>query len=235
MSRFPFLIMRRPAAREVYIFLAFLGLTLLMTWPWVTHIRDAASDAGDPYFISWILWWDYHQTFHSPLNLFHGNIFFPYRYTLAFSEHHYGIALFCFPLFALGLRPLTVTGIATLVGFTFSGYGAFRLARTITGSKGAAWVAGIVFAFIPYRFGQIPHLVYLFSGWISLLLEAVVLFIREPTRKRAAWLGVTFFMNALTSIHWFVLTLVPLGLSAMLLLLRSGGWRNVVFWRRALV
>lgn len=226
---------QRTLASELLIFLVFLVLTSVMTWPWVTHLRDAASDPGDPYFISWILWWDYHQTLHSPLNLFHANIFFPYRYTLAFSEHHYGIALFCFPLLALGLRPLTVTGIATLVGFAFSGYGAFRLARTLTGSKGAAWVAGIVFAFIPYRFGQIPHLVYLFSGWIPLLLEALVLFIREPTRKRGTWLGLVFWMNALTSIHWFVLTLIPLGLSAMLLLSKNGGWNNRTLWRRALV
>ncbi|MEP6911970.1 MAG: hypothetical protein ABI923_04400 [bacterium] len=235
MKRFLSQVMRRPTAREAFVFLAFLGLTVAMTWPWVTHLRDAASDPGDPYLVSWILWWDYHQTLHSPLNLFHGNIFFPYRYSLAFSEHHYGIALFCFPLFALGLQPLTVTGIATLIGFAFSGYGAFRLARTLTGSDGVAWVTGIVFAFIPYRFGQIPHLVYLFSGWIPLLLEAVVLFIREPTRKRAAWLGVVFFMNALTSIHWFVLTLIPLGLSALLLLTRHGGWRNAALWRRAAV
>ncbi|MGI9069010.1 MAG: hypothetical protein ACR2HX_21730 [Pyrinomonadaceae bacterium] len=235
MKRFLSHVLRRPTAREALVFLAFLGLTVGMTWPWVTHMRDAASDPGDPYFTSLILWWDYHQTFHSPLNLFHANIFFPYRYTLAFSEHHYGIALLCFPLFALGLRPLTVTGIATLIGFAFSGYGGFRLARTLTGSNGAAWVTGIVFGFIPYRFGQIPHLVYLFSGWIPLLLEALVLFIREPTRKRATWLGVVFFMNALTSIHWFVLTLIPLGLSALLLLTRHGGWRNAALWRRAVV
>jgi hypothetical protein len=235
MKRFLSRVLRRPTAREALVFLAFLGLTVGMTWPWVTHMRDAASDPGDPYFTSLILWWDYHQTFHSPLNLFHANIFFPYRYTLAFSEHHYGIALLCFPLFAIGLRPLTVTGIATLIGFAFSGYGAFRLARTLTASNGVAWVTGIVFAFIPYRFGQIPHLVYLFSGWIPLLLEALVLFIWEPTRKRATWLGVVFFMNALTSIHWFVLTLIPLGLSALLLLTRHGGWRNAALWRRAVV
>jgi hypothetical protein len=226
---------QRALRLDFLIFFGFLVLTVVMTWPWVTHIRDAASDPGDPYLVSWILWWDYYQTFHSPLNLFHANIFFPYRYTLAFSEHHYGIALFCFPLFALGLRPLTVTGIATLLGFAFSGYGAFRLGRTLTGSNGVGWVTGIVFAFIPYRFGQLPHLVYLFSGWIPLLLEAVVLFIREPTRKRATWLGVVFFMNALTSIHWFVLTLIPLGLSALLLLTRHGGWRNAALWRRAFV
>src|SRR2546425_11957907 len=111
---FPLSRISRPISREFLIFMAFVGLTLVMTWPWVTHLRDAATDPGDPYLNSWILWWDYHQTFHSPLNLFHANIYYPYRYTLAFSEHNYGIALLCFPLFALGFRPLTVHGLATL-------------------------------------------------------------------------------------------------------------------------
>jgi hypothetical protein len=225
---------RSARARELLIFFAFLGLTLIMTWPWVTHIRDAVSDPGDPYLNAWTIWWDYHQTFHDPINLFHANIFFPYRYSLAFSESLYGIALFCFPLFALGLQPLTVHGIATLLAFAFSGYGAFRLARTLTGSTAAAWVAGIAFAFVPYRFGQLPHLTYLSAGWIPLTLEALVLFVRQPTRKRAAWLGLAFFMNALSAIHWFVLTLIPLCLSAMALMLRHRTWKAPEFWRRGL-
>jgi len=224
---------RSTPARELLIFLAFIGLTVLMTWPWVMHLRDAVSDVKDPYFDSYVLWWDYHQTFHGAVNLFHANIFFPYRYTLAFSEHEYGVALLCFPLFALGLRPLTVHGIATLVGFAFSGYGAFRLARTLTGNNGIAWVTGIAFAFVPFRFGNLTHLIYLFSGWIPLVLEALVLFVREPTKKRSAWLGVAFFMNALT-IHWFVLTLLPLGFSTVLLLWRHGSWNKPAFWRRGL-
>ena len=143
------------------MFGAFVALTVVTTWPWITHLRDFASDRGDPYFTSWVLWWDFHQTFHDPLHLFDGNIFFPYRLSLAFSEHDYGLALPMFPLFALGVRPLTVHGILTFLGFTFSGYGAFRLGRTLTGSTGAAWVAGVSFAFVPYRFGQLPHVVYL--------------------------------------------------------------------------
>ena len=78
------LAVRRPLPREILIFLAFLGLTVLMTWPWAAHLRDAVSDRGDPYLNAWILWWNYHQTFNDPLNLFHANIFYPYRYTLAF-------------------------------------------------------------------------------------------------------------------------------------------------------
>ncbi|MDL2719225.1 MAG: hypothetical protein PT977_15895, partial [Acidobacteriota bacterium] len=158
---------------------------------------------------------------HDPLNLFHGNVFFPMRYSLAFSEHNYGIALPFFPLFALGVRPLTVHGLAMLLGFAFAGYGTFRLTRTLTGSAGAAWVAGIAYAFVPYRFGQMPHLPYLFSGWIPILLEALVLFVRERTPRRAKWLGAAFFLNGLSVIHWLILTLIPLAATALAL-----GYRN---------
>src|SRR2546423_14991282 len=122
--------------RDVLILLGFFALTTVMTWPWVTRMRDAVSDEGDPYMIAWTLWWDYHQTFTDPLHLFHANVFYPYKYTLAFSEHEYGIALLFFPLFAAGLRPLTVHSVANFCGFAFSGYGEFRLARHLTRPNG---------------------------------------------------------------------------------------------------
>jgi Bacterial Ig domain len=211
---------------EILVCLAFLGLTAVMTWPWVLHLRDHCSDNGDPYLVSWTLWWDFHQTFHDPLHLFDGNVFFPMKYSLAFSEHNYGIALPFFPLFWLGVRPLTVHGLAMLLGFAFSGYGAFRLSRTLTGSTGAAWVTGIAFAFVPYRFGQMPHLPYMFSGWIPILLEALVLFVRERTPRRAAWLGTAFFLNGLSVIHWLVLTLVPLAATGLALGFRNDAVRD---------
>src|SRR6476469_4463526 len=102
---------------ELAIVLAFFAFTAVLTWPYVNYLRDAVADPGDPYLASWVLWWDYHQTFTDPLNLFHSNLFYPLRYTLAFSEHSYGIAVFFFPLFALGARPLTVHAIAMFFGF----------------------------------------------------------------------------------------------------------------------
>src|SRR5206468_11772254 len=63
-------VLRRGATslpRELLVFAAFLGLTAVMTWPWVTHLRDAVSDPGDPYISSWVMYWDFHQTFHDPL------------------------------------------------------------------------------------------------------------------------------------------------------------------------
>ncbi|HSS20909.1 MAG TPA: hypothetical protein VLL54_12615 [Pyrinomonadaceae bacterium] len=225
----------RPFVRELLILLAFVAITILMTWPWVLHLRDGVSDPGDPYLNAWIMWWDYFQTFHDPLHLFQAPIFYPYQYTLAYSENNYGIALLFFPLYALGLRPLTAAGLATLLGFAFSGYGAFRLARTLTGCTGAAWVAGIIFGFALYRFATISHLNYLFSGWIPLTLEALILFIRRSSWQRAAWLGVAFTMNALTCIHWFVLTLIPLALSGAFLLTHYQQWRRKELWTRLVV
>jgi hypothetical protein len=220
-------------ARELSVFVGFVAMTAVMTWPWVTRLRDAVADRGDPYMIAWTLWWDYHQTFTSPLHLFDANVFYPYQYTLAFSENDYGLALLFFPLFALGVRALTVNAVATFLGFAFCGYGTFRLTRTLTRNAGAAWVAGIVFAFVPYRFQVLSHLHYLFAGWIPLLLEALVLFARAPTRKRATWLGVAFLMNALTCISWFLMTSVPLALTVALLVWRDRQLlRDRAFWLR---
>jgi hypothetical protein len=223
---------RSPFVREVLVFLAFCAFTALLTWPYVTRLHDAVIDTGDPYLMAWVLWWDYHQTFTDPLNLFHANLFFPLRYTLALSEHCYGIALFFFPLFALGARPVTVHAVALFFGFATCGYAAFRLGRTLTGSNGAGWIAGIIFAFVPYRFGLMSHLPYLFSMWIPLVFEALVLFCRKRSNRRAIWLGVAFFMSGLTTISWFMLSLVPFTVSAAILLTRYHLWRDRNFWRR---
>ncbi|HEV2884497.1 MAG TPA: hypothetical protein VGW36_06535, partial [Pyrinomonadaceae bacterium] len=232
-ARFGLHLARRPLIRELLIVLAFCLFTALLTWPYVTRLRDAVVDPGDPYLVAWILWWDFHQTFTDPLNLFHTNVFYPYRYTLAFSEHSYGIALLFFPLFALGLRPLTVHAVAMFFGFVTSGYGAFRLGRTLTGSYGVAWVAGIIFAFVPYRFHLMSQVTYLFSPWIPLLFEALVLFVRVRSRRRATWLGIALFMSGLTAISWFTLSLLPFALSAALLLTRYRLWQERAFWLRS--
>ena len=231
--KLPSLPIRRPLAREFLIFLGFLALTAIMTWPWVLHLRNAVPDTGDPYAISYFLWWDFHQTFHAPLHLFEATILYPYHYTLAFGEFDYGVSLVFFPLFVLGFRPVTVFSIAAFLSFPFTGYGTFRLARTLSASTAVAWIAGIVIAFLPFRFHHLSHLHLIFAGWIPLLFEALVRFARQRSWPRAAWLGFAFLMNGLTCTSWLILTIIPLGASALLLLTRNSAWRDPGFWLRA--
>jgi len=226
---------RLSLVRELLVILALCLFTALLTWPYVTRLRDVVVDTGDPYLMTWILWWDYHQTFTDPLHLFNANVFYPFKYTLAFSEHSYGLALLLFPLFAIGLKPLTVHAIALFFAFPLTGYAAFRLGRTLTGSTAVGWVTGIVFAFVPYRFNQMSQVIYAFSPWIPLLFEALVLFVRERSRKRAVWLGCAFSMSGVTTISWFNFSLIPFVFVAVILLTRYGLWREREFWRRAAV
>jgi hypothetical protein len=219
--------------RELLIILTFLLLTSAITWPYVTRLKDAVSGRNDPYLTSYVLWWDYHATFNDPRNLFHPQIFYPYPYALAFSEHCYGISLLFFPLFALGFKPLTVHAVAIFFGFALSGYAAFRLARTLTGSYGAAWVAGILFAFVPYHFNMLGQLMYLFAVWVPLLFEALILFTRDRSKRHAAWLAVTFWMLGLSTATWFLLSMIPLAVTAAILLTRQGLWRDRQFWIRS--
>ncbi len=230
--KFP-LFTRRPIIRDCLIFTGFLALTVIMTWPWALQLRDGVSDPGDPYAISYFLWWDFHQTFHNPTNLFQATVFYPYHNSLAFGEYDYGVSLIFFPLFVLGLRPLTVYSIAAFLSFPFTGYGTFRLARTLSGSSAIAWVAGIIIAFLPFRFHHLSHLHLIFAGWIPLLFEALVLFARQASWPRAAWLGFAFLMNALTCATWLLLTIIPLAISAALLLTRNHAYRDRRLWLRA--
>lgn len=225
-------ILARPFLRELCVLFGFVLLTVVMTWPWARHWRDTVTDLGDPYTIGYTLWWDYHATFNQPTRLFDATIFYPYRDTLAFSEHDYGIALLFFPLFAAGVAPLTVHSLATMAAFAFSAYGAFRLTRTLTGSTSAAWIAGIAFGFVPYRFHRMPHLHYIFAGWLPLVFEALVLFVRQRSWRRAAWLSAAFTMNALTCITWVILGLIPLALCGLLLVLWERAWRDRNLWQR---
>lgn len=218
--------------RELAVLVGFALLTIVMTWPWARHWRDTVTDLGDPYTIAYTLWWDYHATFNQPTRLFDATIFYPYRDTLAFSEHDYGIALPFFPLFAAGAPPLTIHSLATLLAFAFSAYGAFRLTRTVTGSAVSGWIAGIAFGFVPYRFQRLPHLHYIFAGWLPLVFEALVLFVRQRSWRRAGWFAAAFTMNGLTCITWLILGLLPLALAGLLLILWNCSWRDPKLWLR---
>ena len=141
----------------VTAFLVYLSLACLMTYPQVLHLRDGVHDDGDPLLNAWTLAWVAHQLPRAPARLFDANIFYPERRTLAFSETLLLPALVMAPLRWLGVGPLLVHNIVLLSGFILSGVGVALLVRTLTGWNGPALVAGIVFAFLPFRIDHYAH------------------------------------------------------------------------------
>ena len=133
-------------------------LTAVMTYPQVLHLRDGVHDDGDPLLNAWALAWVAYQLPAAPAHIFDANIFYPERRTLAFSETLIAPALAAAPLRWVGFGPIVVYNIVFLSGFIVSGLGVALLVRRLTGRPSAAIVAGLVFAFLPYRIDHYAHL-----------------------------------------------------------------------------
>ncbi|MEO8218370.1 MAG: hypothetical protein ABI718_14915 [Acidobacteriota bacterium] len=198
--------------RELIVFAVFLLLAIVMTWPLATNLDRAVAGPSDPYLNAWILDWDFYAITHGR-TLFDTNMFYPARDTLAFSENLLGIVLVVFPLQLAGVAPLTVHNVAMLLGFAFTGYGAFVLSRLVTRSPIAGMIGGIIFAFLPWRFGQLGHLQHMWAGWLPLLLAAMLYYARKPSWNRAWIFGAAFLINALTNLHWFAFGSLAIALS----------------------
>jgi hypothetical protein len=146
--------------------------------------------------------WDFHQTFHDPFHLFDANIFFPATYALAFSENLYGAALFGFPLYASGASSLLVYNLLFLLGMWLSAMAAWLLARDVTGDGAAALLAGVVYAFVPWRLAQLPHFQFQWGGFLALALLFLLRYLALGRRRDAVLFSAFFAWNALCNVHY---------------------------------
>ena len=167
------------------------ALTIAMTWPLATGLtRDIPGDFGDPLFTSWVLSWD---ATHLGRGWWSANIFAPHPLSLAYSEHFLPQALQVLPIYAVTKNPILCYNLLFLSTFALSGLGMFLLGRELTGSAVAGFVAGLAFAFAPYRIANIPHLQVLSSAWMPFVLFGLHRYfatgrVRPLAGAAAAWL-----------------------------------------------
>jgi len=185
--------LRSRHAREIaYVTLAYLAITIVMTWPLAAGItRDVAWDLGDSVLNMWTLAWDCEQLRgilqgHSShlTHFFDANIFHPAPLTLAYSEHLIPQAIEVFPIYALTRNPILCYNLLFLSTFVLSALGMFLFAREVTGSTAAGFVAGLLFGFAPYRIPQSSHLQVLSSQWMPFAMYGFRRYF-ESNRRRA--------------------------------------------------
>jgi hypothetical protein len=192
-------------AEEIFLAAAvFLAATVLLTWPQAARMGSGLGDLWDAKLNAWIFHWDYQQTLHDPIHLFHANIFHPARYALAFSENLWGAALFGFPLYAAGASTLFVYNFLFLLGMFLSAMAAWALAREVTGDAAASLLAGLVFAFVPWRLAQIPHVQFQWGPFLPLSLLFVLRWLNGGRRRDLFLFALFFAWNALTNVHFAI-------------------------------
>src|SRR5438105_3245195 len=128
------------------VFVLFVGLTAIATYPQARVFRTHVADHPDPYFSMWRLAWLAHQIVADPRHLFESPIFRPERNTFAYSDAMIVPALVLAPLRWMRVSLVTTYNTALFAAFALSGFTMFVLARYLTGNAAAAIVAGAVFA-----------------------------------------------------------------------------------------
>jgi hypothetical protein len=193
---------RRGARDATLAAVAYSALTIALTWPLVRGLtRDVPSDLGDPLLNAWILARDADHLLRALgghigalAGYWQANIFYPHPYALAYSEHLTAQAIQILPVYALTGNPLLCYNLIFISTFVLSGLGMFLLVRELTSSRAAAFVAGLAFAFAPYRFGSIPHVQVLSSAWMPFVLLGLRRFFEDRRSVHlavaaAAWIA----------------------------------------------
>jgi hypothetical protein len=171
------------------IALAYLAIALIWTWPLARHLGTRlAGDVGDPAFNCWVLAWTAGQIlaalagdFGALGQYWQGNIFSPEPLTLTYSEHLTGQTLQILPIYAVSGNIVTSYNLLFIATFALSGLAMYLLVRDLTREPAAAFLAGLAFAYAPYRLGQFSHVQVLSSYWMPLaLLGLHRFFVRAP-------------------------------------------------------
>ncbi|MGE5359196.1 MAG: hypothetical protein ACM3NQ_09270 [Bacteroidales bacterium] len=214
------------AALEVVgVVIVMAALTLVTRAAQVRNL-DGVTDLGDPVFSVWRLAWVAHQLAHDPLHLFDANIMHPSRFALAFSDSLLLPNVVAAPLVWLGMRPITVHSLWLLASFVLAGACMYLFVRAATKNRAAAAVAGVAFAFYPYRFDQYCHFEQMFSFWMPLALWSLHRTITGGRLRDGLLTGAAIAAQYLSGMYlgaFFVVWLVPVWL---VLALGHHAWRG---------
>ena len=114
----------------------------------------------------------------------------------------------------LGLPPVLVHNLLLLGAIVSSAVGMFVLARHLTGSAGAGVVAGMVFAFVPYRFEHYMHMELQWTMWMPWAFWALHRTFETRSWKFGLLTGLFVSLQMLSSIYYGVFLAMLLGVIA---------------------
>jgi hypothetical protein len=220
--------------------------TVAFTWPLTIKLWDYLPDWGDPPDVAWKLGFIARNLLHNPLNLNQNPFFYPLTDSIALNELLTGLGILGAPVYWLTGNVTLEFNLLNFGSFWLSGFSMWLLVRHLTGNFGAGIVAGLIYAFSPWHYGQYGHLPLTAQQWMIFSLYFLIRFLQEseatlarpdpnrPWLKRSwLWLAlfVVFFgLQALCAGYYAYFETILVGCYlAYFFLFRSGlvrqGWR----------
>ncbi|MCB0153998.1 MAG: hypothetical protein KDF65_04310 [Anaerolineae bacterium] len=176
----------------------------LMLYPLLLNFFDKLVLGGDAYEYVWKLWWFKHtllESGQSPWLVPH--IYYPQGYRLAYGETTATNTILALP-FSLLLGEIPTYNLLVWLSTVLSGFTMFLLARQVSGSFWAGLLAGIIFAFAPFRRLQLLHLNIATTQWLPLLFYVLERLVRTRRPVYGLAAGLAFALNALASWYYAV-------------------------------
>ncbi|MBY0494686.1 MAG: hypothetical protein K2Y23_10760 [Cyanobacteria bacterium] len=222
--------MSRDTLRGLGVALLFVVLTVAMTWPQAANLSTEVYDSDDPLLSIWRVSWIAHILPKSPADLLNGNIFHPEKRTLAYSDSVLLEGIAGAPLIWSGVSRITTYNLLLLLSMALSGWAMWRYALYLTGHSAAAILAGITFAFVPFRFDHFHHLELQATIFLPLTL---LYFERTIDRgsRRDAWLMAACYVAQVYSCIYYSVFLA----TALLPVAAARLWRLAPEQRRRVV
>jgi hypothetical protein len=213
----------RPALLAAIVFVA---LTVLHTYPLsLSPASRSLNHNVDAEQAEWTLSWIGHALRTDPRHLFDGNIFWPERQTLAYSDPVIMPAMFALPVRALGGSPVLAFNLAVLIGLALTGWAAWFVAWRWTGSATAALTAGALAAFNVHLLTRLPHIVAAQSWTLPLTFYLADRVATERRTRDAALLALCVTATAANSLYWLALAGIIVGVT---MIVHARRWRGAL-------
>jgi len=214
--------------QNIYVLGAYAAITLLMTYPWILHFTTHTPDwGGEGSYGLWNLW-------HFRYGLMHGSPFEtdlllpPYKLNLVFHAYTISRDLLALPLLSIFSLVLT-SNLLTLLSFALSGLGMWLVVRDLTGNLPASFVAGLVYAFTPYRFAHLSgHYGLISIEWLAFYALYALRYFRAGHRADLALAAAFALLTSLTEYYYGLYLIVWSGLLALYRLIQDPERRKIL-------
>jgi len=216
--------------------IVFIFFSLLFTYPTIfqlsTHLIGGTADG-------WQFPWNNYVFRERVLNgedpYYTDSVFYPMGVSLilhGYTEFNDVIGLILSPFF----NDVAVTNLMVIFATFLSGFGAYLLARELTGSAFAGLFAGIAFAFCPFRMLRITgHIHMALTQFIPLAIWAMLKMAKTTKIKYAILTGLFFALACYCNYYFVIYLLIAFLLIVAYGLARYKEWRTIAFLRNLLI
>ena len=184
--------------RRHWIYLAVFGaygvVTIVMTWPLIRQLNSHLPGPGDDLLVHyWNGWWIKQVLMHGG-NPYHTDlIFYPQGVSLVYHNISWANIALWLPLERM-VGGITAFNLVYMLNLTLCGVGMYALVHYLTNSTGAAFIAGLIYAFWPYRIFEVDHPNLIVTQWLPLFLLYLIRVVREERKIRHAVIAAIFLI-----------------------------------------